>query len=231
MPARETRSCSPVDTGKLQPAVLGVTVPAGQPVQISLLAASQVGIKCSSGRLTGNKHSLRVGSNACVGPRSRVMGGAHAAQVSADVVLEFSLACSSAARAGDVSARERGSDDSVILWSGSVSGARRSSHCCAHLIRVLLADIFHTAPRHAAPAPKCSGTALSDDGTSAGVRLAVPAAGEALHSCALMLLAPGAYQIFGTSIRCHWGADSDGRGADSTLEAICLYPLHILVTS
>ena len=50
-------------------------------------------------------------------------GGAHAAQVSADVVLEFSLACSSAARAGDVSARERSADDSVILWSGSVSGA------------------------------------------------------------------------------------------------------------
>ena len=48
-------------------------------------------------------------------------------QVAADVVLEFSLACS-AVRAGDASARDRGADDSVILWSGSVSGASGSPH-------------------------------------------------------------------------------------------------------
>jgi len=47
MPAEMTRTCSTVDTGKLQPATMGVTVPAGQPIQISLLATSQVRLGCA----------------------------------------------------------------------------------------------------------------------------------------------------------------------------------------
>ena len=71
----------------------------------------------------------------------------------------------------------------------------------------------------------------SDYTTCAGVRLAVPAAGEATHSCALMLLAPGVYQVFGTSVRCHGGSQVDGRAATARDDAVCMYPLQILVTS
>jgi hypothetical protein len=38
------RVCSAVDTGKLQPTTLGVTVPLGRPLQISLVAANQARI-------------------------------------------------------------------------------------------------------------------------------------------------------------------------------------------
>ena len=75
------------------------------------------------------------------------------------------------------------------------------------------------------------GTALRNVATSTGVRLAVPAAGDAMHSCALMLLAPGAYQVYGTGISCHSGPGGDRRGGKALEEAVSLYPLHVLVTS
>ncbi len=134
MPAAMTRMSSTVDTGKLQPATLGVTVAAGQPLQIGLLAVNQVSLRCATCATSWTAHRSAGWRRNQHWPRAIHHGdGAHAAQMSADVVLEFSLACSSAARAGDVSARERSADESVILWSGSVSGARRSSHCCTVL--------------------------------------------------------------------------------------------------
>ena len=46
MAAEMSRTCGSVDTGKLQPATVGVTVAAGQPIQVCLLAVSQVRLSC-----------------------------------------------------------------------------------------------------------------------------------------------------------------------------------------
>ncbi len=56
MPAEIIRTCSTVETGKLQPATMGVTVPAGQFVQIRLLAASQVRLRRSCLYNTSDSH-------------------------------------------------------------------------------------------------------------------------------------------------------------------------------
>ncbi len=157
---------------------------------------------------------------------------AHAAQVSADVVLEFSAAAPPGqVTSRPVSAARMSQSSSGEAQSQARDGAHAAAQCVAHPAAGLLEHVKDCVSACSAGPTSRWRHRTEDVETSAGVRLAVLAAGEAMHSCALMLLVPGAYQVFGTGIRCHWGPRSDRRGAEAPEDAVCLYPLHIFVTS